>query len=83
MSYKLSLIVESLNSAFDDRMLFSRSITLFIFETGSPESSDAGNWPEFQNILDKPVSSCDGNVITISVFFFKLFCQAIVTDCYI
>ena len=43
MSYKLSLIVESLNSAFDDRMLFSRSITLFIFETGSPESSDAGN----------------------------------------
>ena len=62
---------------FCDRKLLCHSFTLCIFETVSLESSNANNSPEFHNILDKPVSSFDGNVITISVFLNC--CQATVT----
>ena len=53
-------------------------VSQFVFETVSPESSDAGNVPEFHNILNTLVNSFDSNVITISDFF-NLCCQATVT----
>ena len=67
-----------INSAFYDRKLIYRSLTLFIFEIANLDSSDTGKSPDFHNILDRSVISFDDNVITIS-FFYYLCCQATVS----